>query len=160
MAVSPAGDATVVWNQLGGGGVIQARRIAADGTLGPTIDLGAGDDEQGDPVVAVDPAGTATVLWLRPSIGGSVITARRIAPDGTPGPTLDLTGPSDHIPAAITGVVVRVAVDRTGVATATWDNFPAGERGWSSKRAKSPATDLSARPTPFRPRVQAVLTNP
>jgi hypothetical protein len=93
---------------------VQARRITADRTLGPILDVSAFDETAYPPLVALDAAGTATVVWERTDSDNPMIKARRIAPDGSLGPILDLTAPNE------TAYLPAVAVDSAGVATAVW----------------------------------------
>ncbi|ADB51135.1 PKD domain-containing protein [Conexibacter woesei] len=78
VAVDGDGDATVVWRAWDDGlaaEAIHARRVAADGTLGPVVVLGLGGLEA-DPRIAVTPNGVAWVTWTDGTGSGA---AQRIA---------------------------------------------------------------------------------
>src|SRR5699024_5955268 len=70
VAVSPEGEATVVWKRFNGSHyLVQAGRIAPDGTFGGSQPLSEAGKNAVEPEVAVSPDGTATVVWSR--FGGS-----------------------------------------------------------------------------------------
>ena len=115
VAVDPNGVATAVWQRIDGFNfIVQARRIAADGTLGAIQDLSAAGEDALGPQVAADPNGVATVVWRRFDGSNFIIQARRIAADGTLGATQDLSAPGQG------AGLPQVAVDPNGVATAVW----------------------------------------
>lgn len=91
VAVAPDGTATAVWTATEGGEtVVQASRIAPDGTAQATpSDLATESSYQPD--VAVSPDGTATVVWQQFGEDRAVAAARQIAPDGTLGEPLQLS---------------------------------------------------------------------
>lgn len=84
LAVEPDGDAVVLWRRsLAGRQVIQARRRAANGSLGPirTLSYPGADSSSAD--VAVAPSGAVTAVWLRATADGGFVQTRTLAPDGT-----------------------------------------------------------------------------
>jgi hypothetical protein len=93
-------------------GPVMVRRWAADGTLGPVRVVSAPSATAGElrrrPGLAVKADGEATAIWHQT---GSEIHARRILPDGSLGPELDLEG---------TGVDLAVDVNVSGHATLAW----------------------------------------
>jgi hypothetical protein len=116
VAVDAAGRATVVWGRVSGTGTtIQARRIAADGTLDPTVlDLSGLGSSSHPAHVAVDASGNATAVWKLFNGANNVAQARRIAADGSLGPLRTLSAPGFE------AAVPDVAVDPAGRATAVW----------------------------------------
>ncbi len=97
VAVDAQGNATAVWAN---DGTIQARRIAADGTLGAVQDLYTPGARKAspDPDVAVAPSGVVTAVWDRTSDAGaeSITQARRIGADGTLGTTQTLSATGSY----------------------------------------------------------------
>ena len=73
VAMSPTGDALVVWVGLSGA---QARYIYANNSLGPLRTLGAAGLDQ--PSVVIGRNGTATVAWA--DVGFSRVLAKRLTP--------------------------------------------------------------------------------
>jgi hypothetical protein len=119
VATAADGTATAVWyvttdtTQL-----VQARRIATDGTLGPVLDLSASDDLSSAPRVAVGTDGAAIVVWQRHDASGYHATMRRIAADGTLAPaSVDLS------PSGANAYNPDVAISANGTAVATWTRF-------------------------------------
>jgi len=113
VAAGPAGNAFVVWVQSpgSGGGVIEARRIAANGGLGAITDLSASGEPGFDPQVAVYGDGLPIAAWQRED---GTIQARRDLGGGL-SPIMDLSQPDAH--------GADVAVDATGIATVVWSRF-------------------------------------
>jgi hypothetical protein len=96
LAAGPGGGATFVWcEQLATGYVVQARRVAPDGTLGQVKDISTVGGT-GQPELAVDDAGNAVFVWKRFIGGWWVAEARRWAADGSLGPILELTLAGAH----------------------------------------------------------------
>lgn len=137
VAVAPDGTATVVWSARAGGHfAVYMRRIAADGSREPAVQLSDPTQDALAPQVAVDPDGTATVVWSRFDGQNFLIQGRRVDPEGTPESStknLSKTGKDAADP--------RVAVAPDGTATVVWKRFdgfhdrveerritPAGER--------------------------------
>jgi hypothetical protein len=115
VAMDPSGVATVVWEADGGGSrLIQARRIAANGALGPVLDVSAAGERAFNARVAVDATGNATVAWERRDGLDWIVTARRITAGGTLQATQDLS------PAGEAARSPRVAVDPGERATVLW----------------------------------------
>ena len=115
VGVDADGQATVVWSGDDGSSTrIQARTIAADGTLGTTRKLSAAGQNASDPQVGVDADGQATVVWSGNDGTNTRIQARTIAANGTLGTTdtLSTAGKDAYAP--------QVAIDSNGVATVVW----------------------------------------
>jgi hypothetical protein len=94
--------------------------------------------------VAVAPSGAAVVAWLARDGATAVLQARRIEPDGTRGPILDLSA-AGRIPAT-----PDVAIDADGHATVVWsDRADSGveeivrARRITAAGALEPAIDLT-----------------
>jgi hypothetical protein len=147
VATDSTGNATTVWSRSDGTNfIVQSRRIAADGSLGPVRDLSLPGATSGQPHVAVDAAGNAIAGWIR-NTGTAfnpkgVVQARRIAPDGTLGPIQDLS------PAGRNANVVDLVVDPAGNATAAWDDtdfprVPVRARRIAADGTLGPTLDLS-----------------
>jgi hypothetical protein len=137
VAVAPDGTATVVWSaRTDGDFAVYMRRIAADGSREPAVQLSDPAQDALAPQVAVDPGGTATVVWSRFDGSNFLVQGRRVDPEGTPESStknLSKTGKDAADP--------RVAVAPDGTATVVWKRFdgfhdrveerritPAGER--------------------------------
>lgn len=103
-----------------------ARRLAADGTPGPTQALSNPGEYAEYPDLAVDADGQVTVVWVRDDDGG--IQSRQIHADGTLGPLQTLTEPDADAD------FPRVAVDPQGRATVVWRSFT---RGIEARRIKT-----------------------
>jgi hypothetical protein len=119
VAVAPDGTATVVWSaRTGGSFVVYMRRIAADGSRGPAVQLSDPAQDALAPQVAVDADGTATVVWSRFDGSNFLIQGRRVDPEGTPEAStknLSKTGKDAADP--------RLAVAPDGTATVVWKRF-------------------------------------
>lgn len=112
--VASDGTVLVVWQELAGGGgnVIQARQIAANGDLDSPQDVSDSDDEAAQPRVTIDNDGVATVVWHAESVG---LQSARID-DGEVGPIDDDVvedATSDFYPPAL-------AAAPDGTVTAVW----------------------------------------
>ena len=114
LAVDARGNATIVWvSETLAAPTLVARRIRADGALGPLHVLGTislGLYEELSVGVGVDRAGSATVAWQAES-WLSTILSRRITVNDTLGPPWTLSVKSDES---------DVAVDPAGNATVVW----------------------------------------
>jgi hypothetical protein len=121
-AVDPtSGTAIVVWYRYDGSDYrVQARTVAADGTLGTVKNLsGAGENAQ-FPQVAIDPTtGQATVAWQRNDTAGNLrIQSRSITTTGTLGTTKTLSTATDDAENP------QLAVDpSSGQAVVVWQRY-------------------------------------
>jgi hypothetical protein len=117
IAAGPDESATAVWSRYDGGShVVQSRRIAADGTLGPVEDLSAGGHDGFQPQLAVAPDGSAMVVWVDFDGSSFLVKGRRLAPDGTPaGGVIDLSAATQN------EVDPQVAIAADGTATVVWE---------------------------------------
>ncbi|HEX8103361.1 MAG TPA: hypothetical protein VF533_12165 [Solirubrobacteraceae bacterium] len=140
LAVEPDGDAVVAWERyVGDYQVIEARRRAADGTLGPVHTLSYGAARSEYPDVAVAPDGTATVVWLRHAGGDKqYIQARTIAANGSLSATQTLT------PTGLEAYTPSVSMDGAGRAVFGWTRTTSGGALIAETRARSAGGVLSA----------------
>jgi hypothetical protein len=106
--VAPNGDAVVVW----GLHRVQARALAADGTLGPIEAISPRTDGYffPQPQVVVDRFGNATFMWTNPD---GDIRSRMLFADGTLGPVHPVTAGKDSYYGS-------VGVDAAGDAIFAW----------------------------------------
>jgi hypothetical protein len=118
VAVGPNGNAMAVWQGFDGTNtIVQGRRIAADGALGPVRDLSAAGADANSPRVAADTVGNAIAVWRRFNGSVQIVQTRRIGTDGTLGATQDLSAPGQY------GTAPQVAVNPAGNAVAVWHRF-------------------------------------
>ena len=130
LAVDAAGAVTAAWTRREGAGyVVQAARYAG-GEWGPAHDLSSVGSAATYPSVAVDPSGVVTAVWQRAAGGNVVVESSRFAGATWTSPVTVGTGS--------TGLVMnahpQVAVDGSGVATATWMQSSAGQIVISASR--------------------------
>jgi hypothetical protein len=115
VAMAPDGSATVTWVEGATcclWGSAKAVRIAADGTVGPTIALSPPGTEVDNVRLAVAPDATTTAVWN--TYTPETLEMVRIAADGTPGPVVGLASgirPTDS---------PFLAVGPDGTATVAW----------------------------------------
>lgn len=77
VGVDAAGNAVAAWVLLSPTSVVQVRRRAVDGTLGPIQNLTTTTASAVDPQIGVDAAGNAVVAFRRLQTEGYVVQARR-----------------------------------------------------------------------------------
>lgn len=112
---APAGAVWVTWPRgNGAGSIVEARRVAGDGTLGDPVKLGDGYED----ATAVDPSGRLVAVY--PSGGQGQVVARRVATDGTADAPVVIRASSPPSPPFYGAVTPLVAIDGSGVATAMW----------------------------------------
>ena len=146
--VAPDGTATVVWRQNDRS--LYARRVSAAGALGPVTTLSPpGTVNFGNGVYAAaasDGSVGVTFTHAPESPNASRGQILRIAPNGTPGPAVDLA-PGDpttfRLPAGITAdpfnrfwALIGVSYDHDGVD-------PLDDAGWEVRRLNTDGTTLS-----------------
>ena len=142
--VDPAGNSLVAWVRFDGlNNIVQARRRAAEGTLGAVLDLSAAGQNASEPDVAVDPAGNAHFVWWRSNGTNTIVQTRMLAADGTLGGVQDLSGTGNNAESP------HVAVDPAGNAHFVWRRFDGGSqivqsRLLSADGTLGPVQDLSA----------------
>ncbi len=149
VAVEPDGDAVVVWTRsLSGRRVVQARRRAATGALGPIHTLSYAGADSEEPDVAVSPGGAATVAWRRRAGDDArYLQTRTIAADES------LSAPQQLTPSSGEAYNARVTVNDAGTAVFAWTRSASGGTGIAETRARSaagaltPTTRLSAEGT-------------
>jgi hypothetical protein len=87
LALSPDGDATVLWTRTDGSSwIVQRRDLAADGTLGSTTNLSAAGRDAGEAVPAWGADGTLAMVWKRFDGAGDVVQAETVPGSGPPPP--------------------------------------------------------------------------
>jgi hypothetical protein len=116
-----SGTATVVWYRTDGTDLrIQARTVAADGTLGTLKTLSAAGENAQYAQAAIDPTtGQATVVWQRSDTAGNLrIQSRSITTTGTLGSTKTLSAATDDAENP------QLAVDpSSGQAVVVWQRY-------------------------------------
>lgn len=120
VAAGPDGTATAVWIRFDGSVfVVEARRIAPDGSVGSSVySVSASGRNSSEPQVAIGPDGVATIVWTRFNGTNFVVEARRLSPAGTLGNgslTLSASGQNASEP--------QVAVGPSGTAVVAWTRF-------------------------------------
>jgi pimeloyl-ACP methyl ester carboxylesterase len=133
VAVNRDGDVVFDWVALDPSfhAVVQARARSSKGTLGSVADLSDAADDAYDQTAAVDDNGNAVVTWWISGPNGARVEARSLAADGTTGPRVALSDPSDD------GYEPQVAVDEDGNAVFTWLAFnSAGVRVQARSRSQ------------------------
>jgi hypothetical protein len=121
VAFNEAGDAAVAWERYDGSSWrLQARTIAADGSLGPVRTLSPPGQDLSPPLqsqLAVDSVGNALVLWV-PVGGGSPyrIKARALDAGGTLGPTQTVS------PSGVSAYAPEVGFSSSGDALLAWSS--------------------------------------
>jgi len=129
LAVDARGNLTVAWQSSASGvdtTAIAARRIGADGSLGPIQVLSVGSspsDVKYAPQVALDRAGNATVAWLfvssrPPDKFFTTIESRRIDLQGNLNPLTDVSAPFSDVAS------FQITVDPVGNRTVAWLRYP------------------------------------
>jgi microcompartment protein CcmK/EutM len=124
VAVDGAGNAQFVWQRPDGDTpnhmVVQTRRRAADGTLGPVQDLHIGYENANlQPQVAFDGAGNARFVWTGDDGTYDIIQTRRLKPDGSFEPLLTAP-PIDVSETGQNASEPQVAFDSSGNAHFVW----------------------------------------
>ena len=150
VAAAADGSAMVTWYRNDGSNRrVQARRIAADGTLGSVLDLSAAGRDAVSPQVAIAADGSATFTWVRSDGSNFRVQSRRIAADGTLGSVLDLSAAGQNAESS------QVAVAADGTATISWSTV--GDQVWARRVATDgtlgSVLDLSAGQAGFSPQV-------
>jgi hypothetical protein len=113
----PAADGgkLLYWTRpVGEADMVQAMRVAPDGTLGPIVDVVDLSAELGvDLRVVMDSEGEATFAWRRVGPEG-LIRSRTLAPDNTLAPIVDISAPPiPNETVNLRGLSVAVAPDGT-----------------------------------------------
>jgi hypothetical protein len=148
-AVRSDGSGIVIWHELPGGACgqtsgpikLQARRVSADGQLGPEIPVSQPSDKALASAVVMHPSGDATVAWVdQLSFGQAQLKARQLPLAGPPGPVAPLTSANDQVQE------VDLVVDPLDRTLAVWN-----EHGLLQAQRLSPSgqpvagvTDLTA----------------
>jgi microcompartment protein CcmK/EutM len=119
IAIDPADRVTVAWTRYDGSiDRVQARAIAADGTVGSITTVSAAGQNSHSPEIAVDSTGRAIVVWAHATgefAEFERVKARAIAADGSLGSIKTLSPAGENTQRS------QVAVDSTGRATVTWE---------------------------------------
>ncbi|GAB2932340.1 hypothetical protein GCM10027280_19990 [Micromonospora polyrhachis] len=141
VGITSTGDAVVVWADDGngnGGYEIRARRVRADGTMGPVLNVNSqADGDQSEPSVAVLPDSRFAVTWQDRSTAGasSIRYASFSATDSRLSP---VAGGYDVPVQAVIGGTYRkpdLAVDAAGTAVVAWEDDADGNGGYSIRAA-------------------------
>jgi hypothetical protein len=126
LAVDAAGNATVIWNRRRGYDVphdlvvtrstLHLRRIDADGSLGPVVDLPAEGGLNQFARLAIEPSGRAVLVWVHEQDGLFGLRARLVGRDGRLGAGRDLSVPT------LQPITARAdaAIGSDGTASITW----------------------------------------
>ena len=114
LAADGAGNVHFTWHESNGvNTIVRTRRVGANGALGKTLDLSSAGYNGSVAQVAVDGHGGVVFAWSRTIVGGEIIQARRLAPDG-------VLGQVQNISVAGELAAPRVAVDENGNAVVSW----------------------------------------
>jgi hypothetical protein len=135
VAADAGGNLIVAWQSSGPGGdanAIVARRLGADGSLGPIHVLVTGrwaSDVNYAPRMALDRAGNATVAWFSESTGppdsfSTTIEACRVDLDGNLSPLTDVSAPFSDVAS------FQITVDPAGNQTLAWVRHPGPLGSW------------------------------
>ncbi|HEX8105317.1 MAG TPA: beta-propeller fold lactonase family protein [Solirubrobacteraceae bacterium] len=115
VALDSNGNAVVIWERdtlNGSAEVIEARRIASDGTLGPVVPLSTGRYVD-SPRVGMDANGNAILAWIDSDGTRSIPKLKRRSAEGAFSATQPLTSSGD-------ARALELAVSPLGAAIATW----------------------------------------
>jgi outer membrane protein OmpA-like peptidoglycan-associated protein len=136
VAMDPDGNATLVWGWQDGPSseLAQTRRIASDGTVGPTQNLTVSVATQTEPQVVVDRDGVATIVYGQQGVGGDTTWTVRMAADGTLGTPHQLSASPGF------GTNADVDIDPQGRATVAWVFFNGGSSIVQSLRIDADGT--------------------
>jgi hypothetical protein len=125
LVVDPAGNAIVVWRRVLGAAdrhapiresSLHLRRFAADGSLGPIVDVPTDGGLDSSPRLAVERSGRATLVWVRHAGGLTGVRASRVLRNGRLEPSREVSAPEVFF----SGDRPAVALDATGRATVAW----------------------------------------
>lgn len=117
LAVHADGSATVVWSRFdGSNGIVQARRIGADGEPeATTTDLSAAGRSAIEPDLVAAAGGAADVVWVRNNGSDWIVQHLRLGADGTAGAVHDLSATTRS------AAEPRIEGAPGAVATVVWD---------------------------------------
>jgi hypothetical protein len=131
LAVSPAGDAIVTWQGFGGSSYrAYARRLSAQGAVGPLLNVSPPGPYSNDPTVAMSAGGDAVFAWQGSDGVDHRIRARTLSAAGAFGPAETLSA------AGQTAAEPHVAVDGDGDALVAWRRFDGAK--WRAQGAAGP----------------------
>jgi hypothetical protein len=138
-AVGRDGAGVVIWHRLPGGAcgrtegpiTLVARRVGADGDMGPLIPVSEPSDKSLTAAVVMHRSGDATVAWVdQLALAQSQLKVRRLPAEGAPGPVWPLT------PTLGQAQEVKLVVDQRNRTLVVWNQHgqlqaqrlsPAGE---------------------------------
>jgi hypothetical protein len=146
LAVDGRGDATIVWRREAGPiYVVQAARMAADGSLGPVEDVSELSEEVEGAQVAAGPIGNAVAVWAdydgtRYEIAAARFTAPQPSPPEPP-PLPPPPPPPPPAPAA--GVAAAPAPACEGIALRRLSSYTKGQPRAHRRRVEGIGTRLT-----------------
>jgi len=134
VAVAPEGTALATWSEIRDGSwYALARRISADGSIGPAIMLGPGNSQA--PAVGVDRGGRFVVAW---GIGSADVAASRIEGDAVNATQVLTSTIASSRPFGL----VKVGVDGDGDAVISHLSGGGGHiRVWASRWSRTGTVD-------------------
>lgn len=136
VAVSPAGDAIIVWGQADGGAQAYARRKSSAGVLGRVVAVSPAGSSVDFVDVGIDGSGNAVVMWRDvSSVPSGRLQARTLSLTGALGPVIEVGSDGSRD--------TRIAVNESGHAVFLW-NFFDGANQRLQTRSRSPGGTLSA----------------
>ena len=135
IAVSPDGDAIVVWQQSDGvrSNIMASRFAPTDGWSAPELVETSDLSGAFDPDVSIDPAGNAIAVWTQSDGEWINVWSNRFSPAAGWGTPETIATDDDRIPES-----PRVALDTSGNAVVVWhqrSSDPALRGVWSNRYA-------------------------
>jgi hypothetical protein len=134
-AVGPDGAGIVVWHRQPAGAcgvapgpiLLDARRVGADGSMGPVTSVTEPSDKALDTSVVVHRSGDVTVAWVdQIGFDQAVLKVRQLPATGPPGPVSKLT------PTLGTTEEVKLVVDQHDRTLAVWNQHGILQAQWLS----------------------------
>ncbi|MFI4993423.1 MAG: choice-of-anchor Q domain-containing protein [Solirubrobacterales bacterium] len=139
IAVTPAGDVTVVWRRFDGSNyVVQAAVKPAGKAWGKPATLSGTGEEASEPQVAVDAAGDGTVVWRRSDGSDNLVQAAVRPADGSWGSPVSLSEAGENASEP------RLAAGAAGDAIAVWTRYDGSDN--LVQAAVKPAGEPWAKP--------------
>src|SRR3954453_7366302 len=117
VVIARDGTAYFVWSRLIGGGhpdVVEARRLAPDGTFGPITTISDPTTRAADPALAMTDTGP-TIVWVGGFTSNQRVQTRRMHADGTLDGLFNVSDPGYNVSAP------HVVVNSAGSITVAWN---------------------------------------